>query len=255
MDPSESNTWLSPVHFVPKGDGSLRPVGDYRGLNAVTELDQYKLPHLRDYTHDIAGCKVFSKVDLRKAFHLICIAKEDQIKTCVTTPWGMFNFKRLNMGMSNSAQAFQRLIDSVVADIPGCFAYLDDLLLYSKDKNSHLKLLDTVFKRLEDAGLSLALSKCSFGQDSLDYLGYKIDSSGLVPLPKKVEALQKFPQPTKQKELLAYLGALNYYRSSLPRLGPDDSVASSVWRSPASVLDPLYKLATCKIKKGDFNKI
>ena len=119
VDPSAPNLWVSPIHFVPKGDGSLRPVGDYRGLNAVTELDQYKLPHLRDYTHDIAGCKVFSKVDLRKAFHLICIAKEDQMKTCVTTPWGMFNFKRLSMGISNSAQAFQRLIDSVVADIPG----------------------------------------------------------------------------------------------------------------------------------------
>ena len=159
------------------------------------------------------------------------------------------------MGMSNSAQAFQRLIDSVIVDIPGCFAYLDDLLLYSKDEASHLKLVDKVFSRLAGAGLSLALTKCAFGQDSLEYLGYKIDSTGLVPLPKKVEALQKFPQPTKQKELLAYLGALNYYRSSLPRLEPAESVSAKVARSPAAILDPLYKLATCKIKRGDFTKI
>ena len=114
-----------------------------------------------------------------------------------------------------------------------------------------------MFQRLAKAGLSLALSKCLFGQDSLEYLGYRINSSGLVPLPKKVEALQKFPQPTKQKELLAYLGALDYYRSSLPRLAPEDAVDSSAStsRSPAAVLDPLYKLATCKIKKGDFTKI
>ena len=206
VDPETPNTWSSPIHFVVKPDGSLRPVGDYRALNAVTELDHYRLPHLKDYTHEIAGAKVFSKVDLRKAFHLISIDKKDRHKTCVTTPWGMYNFKRLSMGMSNSAQAFQRYIDSVIADIPGCFAYLDDLLLYSKDTQSHLQLLDTVFSKLAKAGLVLALSKCQFGQSSLDYLGYRIDSSGLVPLPRKVEALQKFPHPTKQKELLAYLG-------------------------------------------------
>ena len=82
VDPETPNIWSSPIHFVPKSDGSLRPVGDYRALNSVTELDQYKLPHLRDYIHEIAGSRVFSKVDLRKAFHLICIAKEDQMNLC-----------------------------------------------------------------------------------------------------------------------------------------------------------------------------
>ena len=130
VDPEKANTWLSPIHFTPKSDGTLRPVGDYRALNEKTELDQYRLPHLRDYTHTIAGCKVFSKIDLKKAFHLICIDKRDIYKTCVTTPWGTYNFKRLCMGMSNSAQAFQRLIDSIIDGVAGCFAYLDDLLLF-----------------------------------------------------------------------------------------------------------------------------
>ena len=159
------------------------------------------------------------------------------------------------MGMSNSAQAFQRLIDSVIVDIPGCFAYLDDLLLYSKDMESHLKLMDTVFSKLAKAGLVLALSKCEFGKSSLEYLGYKIDSEGLIPMPRKVEALTKFPEPTKQKELLAYLGALNYYRSSLPKLKPEESVSAKKSRTPAEILDPLYKLATCNIKKSDFKII
>ena len=163
------------------------------------------------------------------------------------------------MGMSNSAQAFQRLIDSVVGDIPGCFAYLDDLLLYTKDQQSHLELLDTVFRKLSEAGLSLALSKCEFGKDSLEYLGYTINADGLAPLPRKVEALKKFPAPTKQKELLAYLGALNYYRSSLPKLQPEESADKThvAARTPATVLDPLYKLATCQLqkKKDEFIKI
>ena len=69
VDPAKTNTYSSPLHFVWKPCGSIRPVGDYRSLNAQTELDQFPLPHLRDFAHSMAGCKVFSRCDLRKAFH------------------------------------------------------------------------------------------------------------------------------------------------------------------------------------------
>ena len=96
----------------------------------------------------------------------------------------------------------------------------------------------------------MALSKCEFGKDSLEYLGYVVNSQGIAPVRKKVVALQNFPPPQKQKDLLAFLGALNYYRASLPRLKPEDSVDKSMpERSAAAVLDPLYKLATCVLKK------
>ena len=82
----------------------------------------------------------------------------------------------------------------------------------------------------------------------------KVNSSGLTPMKKKIEALQKFPPPTKQKELLAFLGTLNYFRASLPQLRPEDSVDKTMpERSPAAVLDPLYKLATCNLKKQKGN--
>ena len=96
----------------------------------------------------------------------------------------------------------------------------------------------------------MALSKCQFGVDSLEYLGYLVNAKGISPIKKKVLALQQFPPPTKQRELLAFLGALNYYGASLPRLKPEDSVDKTMpERSPAAILDPLYKLATCTIKK------
>ena len=260
VSPGESNLFSSPLHFAEKGYGTLRPVGDYRLLNDRTELDVHPLPHIRDYTHDIAGCNIFSKVDLRKGFHQIEIDSRDRHLTTVTTPWGLFQFKRLAMGMANSAQAFQRWVSSVVSDIPGVFAYLDDLLIYNKNEQEHLQTIETVFKRLSEAGMAIALNKCVFGQSELEYLGYKIDQAGLSPLKKKVDALQNFPVPKKQKDLLAFLGALNYYRSSLPRLKASESASpESVEksRSPAAVLDPLYKLATCKLKKvkGEFEKI
>ena len=155
------------------------------------------------------------------------------------------------MGMANSAQAFQRLVESVVGDLPGTFCYLDDLLVYSNSPEEHLKTLDLLFAKLAAAGLTLALKKCIFGVEQVDYLGYTISKDGLKPIKKKIDALQNFPPPTKQKEVLAFLGALNYYRSSLPKLSASDSVdkSSPASRSPAMVLDPLYKIATCKLEK------
>ena len=196
VNPSDPNLYTSPLHFTPKADGSLRPVGDYRLLNRLTELDGHPLPHLRDFVHDIAGCKVFSKVDLRKGFHQIVIDSRDRHLTCVTTPWGLFNFNRLSMGMSNSAQSFQRWVSSVVGDIPGTYAYLDDLLIFSEDHTSHMQIIKTLFKRLSDAGMTVAVDKCIFGVEELDYLGYKVNSSGLSPIQKKIEALNNFPKPS-----------------------------------------------------------
>ena len=254
VDPSKSNSWVSPIHFVPKPCGALRPVGDFRALNIKTELDLFPLPHLRDFTHKIAGCSVFSKVDLRKAFHQIIIDERDRAKTTVTTPWGLFQFKRLAMGMKNSAQAFQRMVQDVIGDMSNVFVYLDDLLIFTRTPQEHLETLEVLFSKLEQAGLTLALSKCEFGVDALEYLGYRVDSTGITPVKRKVDALQNFPSPAKQKDLLAFLGALNYYRASLPKLKSSESVDKEMPdRSPAQVLDPLYKLATCNIKRTKGN--
>ena len=156
------------------------------------------------------------------------------------------------MGMMNSSQSFQRHIDDVLRDIPDCFVYQDDVLVFSKDEASHLRTIKTILKRLDDAGLTLSLSKCEFGKESLDYLGYTVSAQGLKPIQKKIAALENFPEPSKQKQLLGFLGALNYYRSSLPRSQPTPSHPEP--RSPAQVLDPLYKIATCKEAKKNFKK-
>ena len=253
VDPGQANNWSSALHFAVKEGGALRPVGDYRLLNQKTILDLYPLPELKSFTSQIAGSRIFSKVDLAKAFHQILIDKRDRHKTAITTQWGMFNFRRLSMGLQNSAQSFQRLVDTALKDVPNTFCYLDDILVFNDSEESHLQTLNEVFKRLDKFGLSLNLAKCEFGKSSLNYLGFTVDSSGIRPIEKKVSALKDFPTPSSQKQLLAFLGALNYYRSSLPSLDPVDSQSKP--RTPAEILDPLYKLATCEIKKDKFSQI
>ena len=160
-------------------------------MNLKTELDLYPLPDLRGYMQDIAGSAHFSKLDLHKAFHQLLIDPRDRHKTCVSTPWGLYNFRRLSMGLQNSAQSFQRHIDDVLKDVPGCFVYLDDVLLYHKTEAEHMKALELVLQRLDANGLTVSLSKCEFGKDKLDYLGYTVDNSGITPLKKKILTLEE----------------------------------------------------------------
>ena len=127
-------------------------------------------------------------------------------------------------------------------------------MIFSKDEKSHKDTLNKVLSKLEAAGLSIALDKCRFGKKSIDYLGYQVDSEGLLPLEKKVQAIKDMPPPTSQKETLHYLGALNYFRSSLGYLPPEEPGQKK--RSAAEVLMPLYTLGTCKIeKKTKFSEI
>ena len=103
------------------------------------------------------------------------------------------------MGMQNSAQSFQRLVESVLGGLEGIFVYLDDILIFSKNEADHIKILENLFKRLEDAGLSIALDKCEFGVSQLDYLGYTINKQGIHPIKKKVSAIQSFPEPQNRR--------------------------------------------------------
>ena len=136
-------------------------------------------------------------------------------------------------------------MDSLLQDIEGVYCYLDDLLIYSKNEEDHLKIVEKVFGILSTAGLSLALDKCVFNQPSLEFLGYQVSSEGIKPLCKKVSAITNFPEPTKQKELLGFLGSLNYFRHCLGKLKKPGEAD----RSAAEVLAPLYQIATCVMPK------
>ncbi|GFT94507.1 retrovirus-related Pol polyprotein from transposon opus [Trichonephila clavipes] len=103
--PSKS-PWSSPLHVVPKSDSTFRPVGDYRQLNSVTEFDSYPMPYLNDFAHALHGKRIFSKIDIYKAFHQIPIAECDIPKTAVTTPWGLYEYIHLCFGLVNAPQTF-----------------------------------------------------------------------------------------------------------------------------------------------------
>ena len=141
-----SEPWTSPLHMVPKASGGWRPCGDYRCLNDATEPDRYPVPHIQDFSAHLAGMNVFSKVNLVRGYHHIPVADADVPKTAIITPSGLYEFVRMPFGLKNATQAFQCLMDTVCHGLESTFIYIDDILVASKDVETHKEHLHLLFQ-------------------------------------------------------------------------------------------------------------
>ena len=214
------SAWSSPLHTVPKTDGKWRPCDDYRRLNASTDDDRYPLPHIQDLNNHLAGCKVFSKIDLIRGYHQIPMAPSSIPKTAVVIPFGLWEFLRMPFGLKNAAQSFQRLMDGILRDIPFAFVYLDDILVASRSSQEHAQHLEQLFKLLSANGLVINKAKCIFGAEELEFLGHHVSAIGIAPLPDRVAALRDSKPPQNRTGLQHFLGMINYYHRFLPGLAP-----------------------------------
>ncbi|XP_058801440.1 uncharacterized protein LOC131670096 [Phymastichus coffea] len=209
-----SSQWASPLHLVEKNDGSgtFRITGDYRRLNAITEPDRYPLPVIEHLLHGCHGGKVFTVVDLKRAFYQVPMAEEDICKTAVITPFGLIDFLVLPLGLRNATQTFQRFLDGLLKDLWFCRWYIDDIIVFSRNYEEHLSHVRQLFDKLRSAGLCINLDKCQIALPEVIFLGFTVSQQGFKPPPPKVDAVDRIPTPTTYQELRSFLGALNYYR-------------------------------------------
>ena len=151
------------------------------------------------YQGSLIGACYFSSLDLKAGYWQIELAEEDKAKTDFTVgPLGFSEWETLPFGLGNAPATFQRLMQQTMADIhlKECLLYFDDIIVFSKTFDEHLKRLNSVFERLDEAGLKLKPSKCNFLQDEVKYLGHLVLKNGIRTDPSKIEALQKWPVPT-----------------------------------------------------------
>ena len=213
--PSQS-PWSSPILFVPRKDGGQpRMCVDYRKLNNVLVQNSYPLPNIQDLLASFKGAKVYSVLDLKSGYYQIPLNAQDRAKTAFVCPFGLFEFNKLPFGLSTAPSAFQEVMTVVLGDSLFAYAlvYLDDIIIFSKNENEHIKHLNMVFEKLQAAGLKLKASKTHLFQEEVGYLGHIVSGDGIRPDPAKISAIKNMKPPTTVREVRSFTGMASYYRN------------------------------------------
>jgi hypothetical protein len=202
------------MFVVPKKDGSPRIVVDYRGLNEITVKNAYPLPLIDELFDRVAGARYFTSIDLRDGFYQIALPPGDREKTAFRTRFGSFEYTVLPMGLCNAPGTFMQLMNDSFRDMLDKFVlcFLDDILIFSKTEEEHLRHLRAVLQRLRERKLYIKLKKCEFMQQEVGFLGHRIGAEGLRVAPDKVGAVQQWPVPSSVTEVRSFLGLANFYR-------------------------------------------
>lgn len=219
IKPSTS-PYASPVLLLRKMDGTWRFCVDYRHLNAISVKNKHPLPIVDELLDELAGSKWFSKLDFRSGYHQIRIAKGDEHKTAFRSHSGLYEFLVMPFGLTNATATFQSVMNQIFAPSlrKGVLVFMDDILVYSSTFEEHVELLKQVLQIIEANQFLIKLSKCSFGQQQIEYLGHCISAQGVSTEPSKILAVH-WPIPTSLKELRGFLGLTGYYRKFIRHYG------------------------------------
>ena len=219
LDVIEESTspWSSPYLMVPKPDGSARFCVNYKKVNSLSKFDAYPMPRIDEIVGRIGPAKYITKLDLCKGYWQVPLTERSKQYTAFSTPLGLFQFKYLPFGLHGAPASFQRMMDRLLRGKEGyAAAYMDDLVIFSPDWESHLVHVSDVLETLKQANLTAKPSKCSFGQSKVNYLGYVVGEGIIEPQKTKVEAVANKTQPKTKKDVKSFLGLTGYYRKFVP---------------------------------------
>ncbi|WVZ58342.1 hypothetical protein U9M48_008621 [Paspalum notatum var. saurae] len=226
-----SSPWGCLALFVEKKDqGGKRLCADYRPSNIAMVKNKYPLPHIDILFDQLAGARVFSKIDLRSRYYQIKIREEDIPKTAFSTRYGLYEYLVMSFGLTNAPAFFMYMMKAV---------FIDDILIYSKNEKEHEKHLRIVLARLREHKLYAKFSKCAFWLKEVSFLGHILSEKGVAVDPSKVEDVLNWKQPETVTEIRSFLGLEGYYRrfikdfskTAKPMTSLTKKNAKYVWRS------------------------
>ena len=201
--------------YVKKADGTLRPVQDYRLVNKETILDKYGPPRIDGLFDKVKDATIITKLDVRWGYYNIRLREGDEWKAAFRTHLGLFEPTVMFFGLCNAPATFQRFMNDIFRELileGSVVIYLDDILIFSKDKEEHHRLVKRVFDVLREHKLYLKPEKCEFDRDHVTYLRHIIGNGQIRMDPKNVKVISDWPEPKNVKELQQFLGLGNWLR-------------------------------------------
>jgi transposase InsO family protein len=228
---AHDSEWAAPTFIQPKKTGDVRILTDFRQLNKYLKRKPFPLPKISDLLQKLEGFSFATAIDLSMGYYHVKLDDESS-KLCTTVlPWGKYQYLRLPMGIKNSPDIFQNIINDVMSGLENVRAYLDDILITTSGTfEDHLTTVEQVLQRLENIGFAVNVKKSSFAVSEIEYLGYWITREGIQPQPKKVEAIVQLKPPKTKRQLRHFLGMVNYYRD--------------MWRRRSHMLAPLTSMVS-----------
>ncbi|KAJ9544424.1 hypothetical protein OSB04_024131 [Centaurea solstitialis] len=183
-------------------------------LNKLTVKNRYPLPRIDDLFDQLLGATWFSKIDLRLGYHQLKVREEDVHKTAFNTRYRHYEFVVMPFGLTNAPAVFMDLMNRVCRPLLDrlVIVFIDDILIYSKTKEDHVKNLREVLEILRREQLYAKFSKCDFWLQEVRFLGHLVNREGIKVDPAKVEAVMKWESPKLTTEIRIFLGLAGYYR-------------------------------------------
>ena len=207
--------YCSPMLLVKKKFGGWRYCVDLRKINKMTTKSSFPLPKIEDSLRKLKNPKVFSSLDLLKAYYQIPVVEEHQKYYAYSDGRRHLQFARCPMGAKNSGSTLALLMELVLRGLPPecVLGYLDDILVATEDWESHFAILKKLFKALEHAGLKLCPGKCHFARTEVKTLGYSLSAQGIKADDFNLDKVKKWSDLKDKSEVRTFLGLTGYYRS------------------------------------------
>lgn len=216
-----TNPFSSPVLLVKKKYGSWRFCTDYRALNEATIKDQFSIPTVDDMFDELYGAAYFTKLDLCADYHQVRLNPSDVPKTAFCTHNDHYEYLVMTFGLCNAPSTFQAIMNTIFRPFLRKFilVFFYDILIYSPSWNSHLDHVKQAMEILKQQKFFVKASKCTFGQQELEYLGHIVTCQGVKVDDKKIAAMLSWPKPQTITELQGFLGLIVYYRKFVQGYG------------------------------------
>ena len=204
--------WVSRIVTPPKpkNPGEIRICVDMRDANKAIQRTRHITPITDELITELNGSRVYSKIDLRSAYHQLELEPSCRYITTFSTHMGLFRYKRLSFGVNSAAEIFQYTVQTILQGIPGACNISDDILVYGKTNEEHDLAVSRTLDRLHRSGLTVNPKKCEFGKDRVTFFGYVFSAAGMSPDPLKVKSLQDAAEPQNASEVRSLLGMAQY---------------------------------------------
>ena len=209
-----TSPWASPIVFVRKKSGAVRPCVDYRKVNALVKPDGFPLPRIQDCLDAVGGMSLFSSFDLTSGYFQIPLKKDDVPKSAFTCKYGLFEMTRMPFGLNNSCGTFQRTMELVLQGLQWqtCLVYIDDIIVFGATFEEHIQRVDEVLDRIKKSGLKLKPDKCHLLQTEVVFLGHIVSKDGVRPDPNNIAKVANWPRPENPRQVKQFVATGSYYR-------------------------------------------